>query len=138
MPLKAAFSPTTLGTRQLIAGKVCFLCYQTYGYMKYLLWLLLPVSAVAQQEPPKGTNTIVIATTLSGSLLYRIAGQVLMQNGYTMSRFDKDSLHIQTQIRKLKDVAIYPGLTIAISEGKAISKKFHLWLLTYFGELLAG
>lgn len=87
--------------------------------MKFLIGLLMPLALFAQQEPPKGANAIAIATTLSDSLLYEKAGQVLIENGYTIGRSDKDSLRIQAETRKLKDINIYPYLTISISEGRA-------------------
>lgn len=79
----------------------------------------MPLALFAQQEPPKGANAIIIATTLSDSLLYKKAEQVLIENGYMIGRSDKDSLRIQTEAKEIKGANSFSRFIIFVSEGKA-------------------
>ena len=90
--------------------------------MKLLILLLLPLIGLSQAAPPKapkGANTIVVATALSDSALFKQANQLLLDNAYTISRSDKDHVLIETNTKKIEGVTTYLRLVISTTDGKA-------------------
>jgi hypothetical protein len=74
--------------------------------------------AVIGQDIPKMADLIEITSAMPEADLYRIAGQTLVQQGYTINKSDKDFYQIQTEPKDIKGSNANPRLQIGVGKGK--------------------
>ncbi|AUD07026.1 hypothetical protein [Spirosoma pollinicola] len=85
--------------------------------MKLIVLLLFSCSVFAQGIT-KGTNVIIISTTMPDSALYKVAGKSLLENGYTINKANRDFMEIQTDAKKVKGRNSYPRLVVSVNDSK--------------------